>query len=105
MKADKILVDDSEDHVDKKVNNSQTILNIGEKRHNDDDNDISDAKRFCSEENDKSENIESEENSERNETVLSTTSLKRSNGSSTSTKSSASDSLLETKLSEEIPNT
>ena len=105
VEADTSLVEDSEDHVDKKVNNSQTILNIGEKRHNDDDNDISDAKRFCSEENDKSENIESEENSERNETVLSTTSLKRSNGSSTSTKSSASASLLETKLSEEIPNT
>ena len=111
VEADTSLLDESENHVDNdkdisdQDNNSHTILNIGEKRQNEDDNNFSDAKRFCPEETDNSENIESEENSERNENVLSTTSLKSSNGSSTSTKSSASATLLETKLSEAIPKT
>ena len=111
VEADMTVLEESEDNtnVDKDIseneNNSQTILNFGEKRQNDDDSEVSDAKKFCSEEIKKSDDVEIDKNSEKDENALSTTSLKSSNGSSTSTKSQPSASLLETKLSEVIPKT
>ena len=102
LEADTSIVEKSEEKVDKDMsedeNNSQTILNVGEKRPSDDDNDFSDAKKFCSEENNKSDDVENEKSSEGDENALSTTSLKSSNGSSTSTKSSASATPLETEV-------
>ena len=109
VEADMSVLEESEDNVEKDIseneNNSQTILNFGEKRQNDDDSEVSDAKKFCSEESKKGDDVEDEENSAKDENAQSTTSLKSSNGSSTSTKSQQSASLLETKLSEAIPKT
>ena len=83
LEADTSIVEKSEEKVDKDMsedeNNSQTILNVGEKRPNvDDDNDFSDAKKFCSEENNKSDDVENEKNSEGAGNALSTTSIKSS---------------------------
>ena len=106
LEADTSLVEQSEDTIDKDFsedeNNSQTILNVGEKRPSDDDTVFSDAKKFCSEGSNKGDDVENEKNSEGDENALSTTSLKSSNGSSTSTKSSASASLLETEVTPRI---
>ena len=106
LEADTSLVEQSEDTIDKDFsedeNNSQTLLNVGEKRPSDDDNDFSDAKKFCYEGSNKGDDVENEKNSKGDENALSTTSLKSSNGSSTSTKSSASATPLETEVTTKI---
>ena len=102
----KSKMDVDEDDIGEEENEPQPFVSSGEKRAHGGDNDIydsSDAKKLCSENNDESDNERNEETQKEKSATpceVSITSIKSSNGSSTSTKTSQSVTLPETQSSD-----